>query len=267
MTAITVSEFRVGEVLGRSIAILGRNLVPFGILALIFTWPLLFFSSPMAEDVASGTTSPYGSGAAGSTDPFTAGEVAVIGGVVLAAVVVAIVLYMLSTSTMVYGTFQDLRGRRIGVATCVRRGLATVFPVLGVALLYTLAVMLGSVALIVPGVMLYTAFWVAIPVAVVERPGVVASLKRSAALTKGHRWRIFGMIMVLALLNGVVDSTLQMSSNGAAGTAAMAVHAVVSYLATAFFIAFGAVTTAVAYHDLRLVKEGLGIDEIAAVFD
>ena len=47
----------------------------------------------------------------------------------------------------------------------------------------------------------------------------------------------------------------------------MAVHAVVSYLATAFFIAFGAVTTAVAYHDLRLVKEGLGIDEIAAVFD
>lgn len=35
----------------------------------------------------------------------------------------------------------------------------------------------------------------------------------------------------------------------------------------AAFTSLGAVACAVTYHDLRLVKEGVGVEELAAVFD
>ena len=38
-------------------------------------------------------------------------------------------------------------------------------------------------------------------------------------------------------------------------------------LVSAFFTALGAVASAVAYHDLRAVKEGFDIDQFASVFD
>ena len=54
--------------------------------------------------------------------------------------------------------------------------------------------------LVIPGLVLSTIWWVAIPVAVVERPGTVASLRRSSELTKGVRWRIFGLFVAYLLV-------------------------------------------------------------------
>ena len=42
---------------------------------------------------------------------------------------------------------------------------------------------------------------------------------------------------------------------------------IAEWAVTALFGAFYAVVTAVSYHDLRVVKEGVGIEQIAAVFD
>lgn len=255
--------FRVGSVLGRSMSILTRNIVPFGILCLIFTWPLLL--SDTSDEPAAEV--PPNADVAGSVDPMAAVGVIVLFAVVLGIAFLVIAMYMLCISTMAYGTFQDLRGRRVGVAECLRRGLSTVFPVVGVAFLGTLIVSLGTLALIIPGIILWIMFWVAVPVAVVERPGVIASLRRSAQLTKGHRWRIFGIVLVIALLNGLANGIVLVPFATMSGDVALAVANIVAYLITVFFIAWGAVAAAVAYHDLRLEKEGVGVNEIAAVFD
>jgi len=257
------NEFRVGSVLGRSLSVLTRNIVPFGILGLIFTWPLVLDDA----EGEPGTEAPSGVDPAGAVDALVLAEFIIVLAIVLGIIFLVIAMYMLCISTMAYGTFQDLRGSRVRVVECLRRGLSTVFPVVGVAFLNTVLVILGTMALIIPGIMLWVALWVAVPVAVVERPGVIASLRRSAWLTKGHRWRIFGIVLVLGLLNGVANSVVLVPFATLTGDAAAAVANVVAYLITVFFMAWGAVAAAVAYHDLRLEKEGVGVNEIAAVFD
>jgi len=118
-------------------------------------------------------------------------------------------------------------------------------------------------------------FWVAIPASVVERPGVIASLKRSASLTKGHRWRIFGIYFVILITMMVASGMAQTPLAVSTATSGIATEMSAIFIATnilallvnAFFVALGAVASAVAYHDLRAVKEGFDIDQYASVFD
>jgi len=62
--------------------------------------------------------------------------------------------------------------------------------VIGVALLEMLAIVGGFLLLVVPGIIVSLMLMVAVPVAIIERPGVMASLKRSAALTKGIKGQL-----------------------------------------------------------------------------
>lgn len=72
---------------------------------------------------------------------------------------------------------------------------------------------LGTIALILPGVVLFVALSLVESVVVVEGAGVSASIRRSSFLTKGMRWRLFGvmirffsfflvLVILLALLAG-----------------------------------------------------------------
>ena len=65
--------------------------------------------------------------------------------------------------------------------------------------------MSASLALIVPAFIAATMIFVATPVCVVERLGPFKSLRRSAALTKGCRWRVFGMMIAMWLI-GVIGA-------------------------------------------------------------
>ncbi len=279
--------FRVGAVLSRSISILVGNAPVFGGLALLFTWPLLFVADDVGVDDR-------------TVDPATGGATWAIGGggaaaATIAAVVVVglfvIALYMFATSSMVYGTVQALRGRRAGLGECIRQALPAIPRVVGIAVLTVLAILLVSALCAVPGLLIvlagggifgglvmfaavliagiavYAALWVAVPVAVVERLGVMDSLRRSTSLSKGHRWRVVGILVVLALLNGAAESIATLPFPSVSTGEPSSAESVVVFLVTAVFTAWGAIAAAVAYHDLRLEKEGTGVNEIAAVFD
>ena len=119
-----------------------------------------------------------------------------------------------------------------------------------------------QVALVAPGLFLITVWWVAVPATVVERTGVVASLGRSFELTRGHRWQVFGIIMIIY----VGQTVLEQLTAGLLASAPI-FSATLSVVITVAFTAYFAVATAVCYHDLRVLKEGVGIDDIAKVFD
>ena len=186
-------------------------------------------------------------------------------------VVVTLVTWLLSfllIGAVVYGTVSELRGRRAGLGECVARGVALIPTVLGVAILTALAIWLGSILFLVPGVIALVMLWVAIPVAVVERPGVFASLGRSRALTKGSRWRVFGLIALVGLLWMLaVWVVLAISVFSGFGPGTLTVMMVALWILTALFTALYAVVCAVGYHDLRVSKEGVDAQQIAAVFD
>jgi uncharacterized membrane protein len=72
---------------------------------------------------------------------------------------------------------------------------------LGASLLFSLAVGVGLVLLIVPGVIFGLMFMFA-PFIVIERElGPIDALNASNQLTRGHKWQLLGLVLLLVLIN------------------------------------------------------------------
>lgn len=171
-------------------------------------------------------------------------------------------------------------------------GIAAAAAILAMALFAAAAVLLVSTAgalsfaIVFPlGLAFFAAFvWVAVkltvaPAAIViEELGALDGILRSWSITRGNWWRIFGIILVVSLLVGVIAQivlipvsllsglfTGVVAPHDAAGQAATigvvvaGATAVVSALAGAVGFAFQTSVMALLYMDLRMRKDGLDI--------
>jgi pheromone shutdown protein TraB len=98
---------------------------------------------------------------------------------------------------------------------------------------------------------------------VVERLGPIESMSRSADLTTGHRWPILGVAFAWGLIVIVVTIAIAAAMQGTSSLATQ----LLTWIWQVLSGSFTAVYSAILYHDLRAVREGIGIDEIASVFD
>jgi hypothetical protein len=240
-----------GSVLARSYAILLGNLSSFFAVALATT--ALGF-------VCSEVWLSYGPGVSVGADeaPFS------LAALILPPLIVESVLASLATGIIVYGTLRELQGQSAGLREIFRRSLPVLGPVVLLGLVATLATLAGLALLVVPGLILGVWLWIAVPVMVVERCGVRASLARSRDLTAGSRWPIFALLLLsLATFGGFAFGVAYVVDYETAFWRSLA-----SELGgTSLLVAFWAVVSAVSYVDLKRIKEGSGVDEIAAVFD
>jgi uncharacterized membrane protein len=178
-------------------------------------------------------------------------------------VLAILILHTLAQAAILYVAFQSMRGRVVGIVEALRRGLSRFGAIVGLAILVGCGIWIGLILLIVPGIMFALRWSVALPACVVEGLGPLASMKRSAQLTKGHRWKPFGIFLLLWVVSALAGLLigLLLRPAGVAGTQ------VVQALWNAAWTAFWYVTLVMIYHDLRVIKEGVDIDQIAAVFD
>lgn len=82
-------------------------------------------------------------------------------------------------------------------------------------LLAGVAIAIGFILLIVPGLFLLTIWLVIVPAIMLENCGVSASFARSQDLVRGYGWSVFGVIVLtvlifigVAIVFGVIDSAL-----------------------------------------------------------
>jgi hypothetical protein len=143
-------------------------------------------------------------------------------------------------------------------------GFARFFPIIGLAIVAYFLITLASMLLIVPGLILLTMWFVATPACVVERLGPIRSMRRSSQLTKGHRWKVFGLILLVAVLGSIIIGVINLGFELMAGPIGALIAGVVL---NGIWGAFYAIAVVVTYHDLRVAKEGINIEQIAAVFD
>lgn len=92
----------------------------------------------------------------------------------------------------------------------LRSVLAVLGPLLAITVLMVLAVSLGLILLVVPGLFLATIWAVVVPVYMLERPGIGASFDRSRELVRGYGWSVFGtmMLVVLIVLLGAIFAAI-----------------------------------------------------------
>jgi hypothetical protein len=112
--------------------------------------------------------------------------------------------------------------------------LGAVAPVLGqlalVGLVAALAILVGLVLLVVPGLVLITIWAVAAPVVVLERPAGLGALGRSRELVRGSGPQVFAVIVLLYVVVVAVSSALQLAAESAGAGAGIVVRVVVGVL-------------------------------------
>jgi ABC-type multidrug transport system fused ATPase/permease subunit len=111
---------------------------------------------------------------------------------------------------MVVGLVRDVQdGRRdSSVGDLIDAAWPVVLPLIGVGILAGIAIAIGFVLLVVPGLILLTIWAVVAPVIVIERKGVIDSFGRSRELVRGNGWQVFGVIFVVFLITAVVGVVL-----------------------------------------------------------
>jgi hypothetical protein len=242
--APTSRPFTAGAVIGRSFSTWFRNLVPFSIVTLLVNVPVFAIEAIVA---------PGPSGESGW-------------GVVPARFVSALA-NLVVTAALTYGVLQSLRGETVPLGRLLGSGFSKMGSVLLVSIGFGLIVFLGFVLLVVPGVIALCALYVAVPAVVVEDVGPGEALGRSRTLTKGSRWSI----LAVALVVGVVTFVAAAAAGAlvALGVSALPhpVPALLSTAIVALLTPLGACAAAVAYHDLRVAKEGVDTATLVKVFE
>jgi hypothetical protein len=240
-------DFRVGRILSRTSSVLSRNFLPFFIVTAIANLPGALLIKI-------------------STDPANLTPEAAFGslGLIFVGLILTVVLNVLCQAIVLYGAFQDMRGRPVNLVESLQVGFARFFPIIGLAIVAYFLITLASMLLIIPGLILLTMWFVATPACVVERLGPIRSMRRSSQLTKGHRWKVFGLILLVAVLGSIIIGVINLGFELMAGPIGALIAGVVL---NGIWGAFYAIAVVVTYHDLRVAKEGINIEQIAAVFD
>ena len=178
--------------------------------------------------------------------------------------VVAGLFGLVARAIVVQASAQAIGDGGFRLAAAIDKGMGRLLPLLVTCLLAGVALMFATMLLVVPGIMLWTAWYLLTPVCVLEQLGPVESLKRSAALTKGNRWRIFGLILILLVFGGIAAAIPVVGAKLSLGGSAAAL---VQVVCQALLGVYGTAVSVVAYQDLRAAREGVGGGRIASVFD
>ncbi|HMH90693.1 MAG TPA: hypothetical protein VK586_06360, partial [Streptosporangiaceae bacterium] len=156
------------------------------------------------------------------------GLISLAGGFVVALVgLIITVLAGYLVQAALVKSVQDIRDGRadLSIGETVSAGTAVLLPVTGAAILAGIAIAIGLILIIVPGLFLITIWAVIIPVIVIERTGALNSFSRSRQLVRGHGWHVFGTLVLawiiqlaVSIVLGALLSALPLSLRNAVST-------------------------------------------------
>lgn len=239
-----IESFSLGSVLDATFRVFGRNIIPFFLLGLAILVP-----TTMLSQWATVTFGPVS---------LTSLSVSML---------VAVLSNTLLQATFTCAVFHILRGDQQSLLDSLSLGARVLPFTLLASFVAGLVVWFGLLLLIIPGVVFMLMFWLAVPVAAIERKYPVAALKRSAELTKGHRGKLLGLFllwMVAGLILGAIFGGITFAIDPSLAVNPFANPS--NWVGWILGVIF-AVSVAVTYYDLRLLKEDMDSEAVAEVFD
>jgi hypothetical protein len=145
--------------------------------------------------------------------------------------------------------------------------------------LFSISVLLGlAIFLAVPGMILCAMWAVTQPALVEEQTGVFGAFGRSYELTKGSRWIVFGLgliMIVITLIYFMLSVTIGVAAGvlyggqvarGAVSLGLMFVGMLIGATCSTIFAAIIATIQASLYVELRNAKEGAPTETLSQVF-
>jgi hypothetical protein len=258
---------RVGAVLSKAFSAWGRNFVPFTLLSLIVHAPILWHFAWATETPERFLQRMRSIEAVGR-----------LGGIIAAAVLAA---------SYTYGVVQQLRRQPASIGKTVAIGLARTPAAIGTSIVAVILLVLPLVPAflvafvgrspIAAGLLAFAGLiamlvvasivWVAVPATVIERIGPFKAIARSATLTSRARLRIFGILLVFGAATLAVQKAAESAmTEGDWGSIRFMMWLLQGW-DVVVAVPLAAIASAVGYHDLRVAKEGVDVEDLAKVFE
>lgn len=183
--------------------------------------------------------------------------VAILNGVAGSSLILLLVASVvgIAAGTLYQGTVVNLvrdvqDGRRdFSAGELLNSATPFILPLIGAGILAGLAIGIGLILLIVPGLILLTIWAVIAPAIVVEKSPVMSSFGRSRELVRGNGWPVFGAIVVAYLI--VIIGGLIFTAIAASIADGPLLRIVFSALASTITAPVSALVAAVLYFRLR----------------
>lgn len=187
------------------------------------------------------------------------------------------VLAQLSLGASILVVSQGYLGRDLSAGAAIKQTLGRLGLLLFSAILVGLVTGLGSMLILIPGIILFCGLSLTTPVVMLESPGnSTDAMGRSWTLTKGYRWRMFlvilvGVVLTLVMVFGV-NLVLGLAFGGfrqpAPGTqpniALLLVQQGIQLVANMIVAPLPHCILAIAYYDLRIRKEAFDLEMLAS---
>jgi hypothetical protein len=251
----------VGEVLDAAFKLFGRHFKALVMCVLIVAVPVIvlgFLGIASTTEGAFTDTSTDGSNTFATDDEGAAAAgLGYIGGFLILGIVCipACVAVLAGDYTGESKTWQAALGL----------GLRKALLVLVSLVLWYLALVVGLILLIIPGIFVMVRLGLNVPAIVVEGEGPAGALSRSWRLTKDRWWATFGTLLVGYLLVTVIGYVGQflvvpamLSDNEIVGAV---VNAIATIATTAVTVPLWAAFLTAVYFDLRVRKEGFDLQQ------
>lgn len=259
-------KLSIAKVFQDTFGVISRNIVTFAVLGVVFagipTLLVTFLSlDSMREQLSAVAERRFAFGPAYFQTVGMSG---------LAALITSSIMQ----GALIYATIQDLNGQKPSIGSCLATGLRNFLPLIVVNFLFVLAVVFGMVLLFVPGIMIACAWCVVGPALVADRTGIFGAFGRAAELTRGNRWRIFGLAVIIWLALLVVGAI----TNAISGVSTFSPETVVDRVTSPLFLTLtvirsvitaviGPALIAVIYVELRRARETGGPQWLADIFN
>jgi hypothetical protein len=188
--------------------------------------------------------------------------------------VVVLALVSMVTSTLAYAAMLTIISDAcVGLEPDLRRAYRRMWryfiPLIIAGVLQGLAILLGLVLLLIPGVIALVFFMFVSPVVILERRSGFEALRRSASLGKNFFWRNLGLVAVIAVIGaiagGIIGATLEgvrVASEMTQTTFIILYGSVMAVLHTVV-MPLGLTLNLLLYYDLRVRKEAYDLDQLS----
>jgi hypothetical protein len=153
-------------------------------------------------------------------------------------------------------------GKELEIGEAYRFGYARMWSILLVSVLVGLAVTGAFLLLIIPGFFVMTRLFASVPALVVEGRRGRSALRRSWSLVDGNGWRVFGTILLVGLITGLVSSVFAVATDP--GWLGQAIAAALGGVVTGPFVALVGILL---YLDLRARREHPTVAKVRREFE
>ena len=271
MDAPQLRPLGIGEILDVSLKIAWRNAGTFLRIVLFVVLPAQVLTSLVqvsaVPDYRPGGI--FGGDTTFGDTTFSQGDESAAIGAFLVTTVISFLASQLATGACFKAVAEGYLGETPGWRVSLGFALRRLHSILWIVLLAAIASIVGLVFCLLPGIYLWVAFAVALPVLMTEGLRGTHALSRSRQLVRGRWWKTFLLLVVAGLLSSIVGGAIggavsAVSFVNRSDEALLFVVGAISGTAGSLVTTpFTAAYTTVLYFDLRVRKEAFDLRLLA----